>query len=90
MFTFIKVKTKPRLNSLLAGFVLGSLNFGSTFFFIKSMKFFNPSFFFPAVSAGIVLLSVLAGMLFFREKPGKISLAGMAVAVIAIIVISNG
>ena len=40
---------------------------------------------FPLQNSGIIVVTMLMGMLFYREKPDRIDLAGMALAVAAII-----
>jgi drug/metabolite transporter (DMT)-like permease len=54
------------------------------------MGLYQASFLFPVVNVSVVLLSSLSGMLFFKERPGKINLTGMVMAVIAIFLISAG
>lgn len=74
--------------SILAGFVLGSFNFGSTYFFIQGMSYFESSLFFPVVNAGIVVLSSIIGLLFFKERLSRINWLGIGVATIAIMIIT--
>lgn len=75
---------------LFSGLVLGSLNFGSTYFFIRSMKLFDATFFFPVVNVSIVALTSLLGVLIFHEKLSKINWADIFLAILAILLISTG
>lgn len=74
--------------SILSGFILGSLNFGSTYFFIKSMSVFEPSFLFPVFNIGVVVLTSIIGLTIFKEKLSKINWLGIGIAMIAILLIS--
>ena len=76
--------------SILAGFLLGSFNFAATFFFIRSMMQYESALLFPAVNVGIVALTALSGMLFFRENLSRINWIGIFTAIIAIVMISQG
>ena len=74
--------------SILSGFILGSLNFGSTYFFIKSMSVFEPSFLFPVFNVSIVVLTSIIGLTIFKEKLSKINWLGIGIAMIAILLIT--
>jgi len=82
---------KKRLSSkgLFVGLVLGALNFGTTYFFIRSMKHFDTSVLFPVINVSIVALTSFLGVLFFQEKLSKINWAGILMAILAILLIST-
>lgn len=82
-------KKKLSLKGLLGGLVLGTLNFGTTYFFIRSMKHFDTTVLFPVVNVSIVALTSLLGVLFFHEKLSKINWAGILMAILAILLIST-
>jgi drug/metabolite transporter (DMT)-like permease len=86
----IREKRTIKPVGVLAGFVLGSLNFGATYYFVRSMKLFESAFLFPVVNAGIVSLVAIIGFLFFNEKLSKYNWIGILTAVVAIIMISRG
>ncbi|MEX2371794.1 MAG: hypothetical protein WD578_12360 [Bacteroidales bacterium] len=74
------------------GLLLGIVNFGSIFMMVSALNYVNKagvsmdsSVVFGANNIGIVTLSVLAGLVIFREKPAFINKIGIAVSVIAII-----
>lgn len=77
------------LRNVIAGIVLGLLNFGSTFYIMKAMGIYDSAVVFPVTNAGIVSLSALVGFSLFREKLNRQNWAGIVLAVIAIILIAN-
>jgi drug/metabolite transporter (DMT)-like permease len=84
----IVLKRVPHWHSLLAGLILGLLNWYSTYFFLKGMRYFEVSFFVPVFNIAIVVLAALTGFLFFKEKPGKINIAGILLAIAAIVLMA--
>lgn len=73
-----------------AGVLLGTINYASTYFLLRSMTQFDASVLFPVVNASIVVLAALTDFVFFRHQPGKHQLVGMVLAVISIILITGG
>lgn len=86
----VQGKTSLQLKSIGAGFLLGFINFGSTYTLFISMAYFDSSFMFPFRNTGVVLLSAFAGILLFREKMNRANWLGIALAVLAIILIALG
>ena len=74
--------------SLIAGFVLGSLNFAATYYFIRGMEYFDSSVFFPVFNVSVVSLSAIVAILFFKERFSKVNLAGIFIAIIALLLIT--
>lgn len=76
---------------LIGGSVLGVVNFGSLYFFIRALNNsrFDSSVVFGLNSLFIVLLSVLAGAGLFHEKLSKINFAGIALAILAILTLMS-
>ena len=74
--------------NIVAGIILGLLNFGSTFYILKSMGLYDSAVVFPIANAGIVSLSALTGFFVFREKLSGKNIAGIVLAIIAIILIA--
>lgn len=83
-----KKRFSPR--SLLAGILLGFVNFGSTYFLFKSMEYFDSSLMFPVRNTGIVVLSALTGYFVFAEKLSRTNWFGIFLAVLAIIMVALG
>jgi drug/metabolite transporter (DMT)-like permease len=75
------------------GLILGFVNFGSIYFLIRALNFksaigfsIDSSIVFGINNTGIVILSVLTGLIIFREKPGKINWIGILLALLAIFI----
>jgi len=75
----------------LYGSVLGVLNFYGVFFFIKALdsKIFDSSIIFGINNVGIVSLSVLIGLFLFKEKLLNINKIGVAISILAIVILSQ-
>ncbi|MBK7856958.1 MAG: hypothetical protein IPJ79_20555 [Bacteroidetes bacterium] len=75
-----------QIQSVLGGILLGLVNFFSLYFLIRALA--EPGTdsgkLFTIVNIGIVLVSVIASFLFFKEVPQKKGIVGIVVAVIAI------
>ena len=74
------------LRSIIAGVVLGIINYFTVFAFLKALGQLNNNgaFVFPIFNTGIVVLSALIGLVVFHEKLSTINKLGIAVAVVAI------
>lgn len=85
-------KVKPKLffqkKNIIAGLVLGLINFLAVFFFTYSMIDFEGSLFFPIFNASVVGLTAISGMLLFKEKLNKINIIGLILAIFAIVLIN--
>lgn len=81
------IKSKNEIfayKNILAGIVLGLLNWYSTYYFLKGLELFDVSIVVPVINVGIVALSSIAGYFFFREKLTKINWIGIFIAMAAI------
>lgn len=81
----IKTRKGPDGRSILAGIILGLLNWYSTYFFLVGMRHFEVSLFIPVFNISIVVLAALFGMLFFKERLRVINWVGIALAIVAIL-----
>jgi len=83
----IKYFTKK---SLLAGFVLGVVNYYSIYFIIQALKinWLTSATVFTINNVSIVAISSIIGFLIFKESISKLNLLGILLAVIAISLIS--
>jgi len=86
-----KIKGLLNKNIWFLGGVLGILNFYGVFFFIKALdsKIFDSSIIFGINNVGIVSLSVLIGLLIFKEKLFSINKIGVVISILAIIILSQ-
>ena len=81
-------KEKILLRNILAGIILGIFNFLSTYYFFKGVAKIESAVFFPVLNTGIVALSALSGILFFKEKFNLINWIGIITAIATIILIA--
>lgn len=81
-------KQKIALRHIIAGTILGLLNFGSTYYIIKAMGIYESSVVFPIQNSSIVGLSAIVGFLIFGEPLSRINWMGIALAIVSIIMIT--
>ena len=83
-------KIKLQAKNLLAGVLLGIPNFFSLYYLIKMLNsgWLQSSAAIPVNNIGIVLLSAVVAILFFKEKAGVARYIGLAFSIIAILFIA--
>jgi len=83
----IKFKTKD----ILAGIALGIPNFFSIYFQLKALSSFenNGALLYPSLNIGIIIVSTLSAILFFKEHLSKLNKVGISIAVLAILLLSH-
>lgn len=76
-------------SSLYSGALLGLLNFGNIYFYLRAHQQFpeNPTLVFSTMNIGVITLGTLVGAGFFKEKLSLLSLGGIALAISAIVVL---
>lgn len=76
--------------SVIAGIALGIPNYFSIYFLLRALDRpgLESTVVFPVVNTGIVLLSTLLAFFLFAERPSRINMGGVALAVISIILMS--
>ena len=81
---------KVSVRSLMGGLILGVPNFLSFYFLLKALGAFGNSaaFVFPIYNILTMMASAAAAWLFFREKLNTLNRWGLALAIIAIVLIS--
>jgi drug/metabolite transporter (DMT)-like permease len=81
-----------RVRSLVAGLLLGLLNFANILFYLRAHQALpgRPALVFAGMNLGVVALGALAGMAVFRERLSRFNLAGLALAVLAIALLAGG
>jgi len=94
LYMLLSKKSSSKLISiaeLTGGSILGIVNFGSLYFFIRALNssWLESSVIFGLNSLFIVLLSVLIGAGLFHEKLSKVNFAGIIMAVLAILILMN-
>jgi drug/metabolite transporter (DMT)-like permease len=88
---FAKNRIKPECwtgRVILAGIILGVCNWLSTLFMVRAMTQLDSSLLFPVFNASIVSLAAIYGVVFFKEKLRLINWLGVALAIVAIIMIA--
>ncbi|MBB3226719.1 drug/metabolite transporter (DMT)-like permease [Luteibacter sp. Sphag1AF] len=73
------------------GVVLGGANFANILFYIKGHQAVasQPSLVFSSMNIGVVVLGTLVGALAFRERLSRLNIAGIVLAVVAIVIIAT-
>ena len=87
-FDLIRGKSKWQWKSAIGGITLGVINFFSTFCVYNAMRCFDNVVLFPVYNIGVVCLTTLTGWLLFKEKLTWKNYLGLAIAIIAVILIT--
>lgn len=79
-----------RFRHIVAGLVLGVLNFGNIYCYIEAHRAMprSPSLVFAAMNIGVIVLATVIGMAAFRERLSRINIAGLLLAVVSFIVLT--
>ncbi|MBQ0130456.1 MAG: DMT family transporter [bacterium] len=88
VFDLVKGKSKWQWKSALGGLGLGLVNFFSSYCMYQGMSMFDNSFLFPIYNIGVVSVTALTGWLLFKEKLTWKNYIGLALAIIAVILIT--
>ena len=82
----------PRLSpeTLKWGALLGAANFGNYLFLVLALSVLPGLVVYPAIAAGEVGLTAVAGVVIWKEKVGVRSWLGIALAVLALVLIQLG
>ena len=83
-------KEKLQLINFICGCILGFFNFFNILFYLKAHRAMadDPSTVFAAMNMGVIILGSIVGIVAFKEKLNKLNYAGLALALIAIILIT--
>lgn len=81
-------KQKFAIKNIVAGIILGLLNWWSTLYFLKGLDAFEVSVFIPIYNVSVVALSAVVGFFIFKEKLRLINWVGIILAIGAIALIS--
>ena len=87
-YDLIRGTLKWRWKNALGGIVLGGVNFFSTFAVYHAMRVFDNVVLFPVYNIGVVSLTALAGWVLFKEKLTWKNYLGLALAIIAVVLIT--
>ncbi|QHS57155.1 DMT family transporter [Mucilaginibacter sp. 14171R-50] len=89
----VKVFTKQsriKWPHIMFGWILGVANFGNILFYLKAHAALSksPSTVFSAMNIGVIALGALVGLVVFNERLSTLNKVGVALAVVAIIIIT--
>ena len=87
-YDLIRGKSRWQWKNALGGIGLGVINFFSTFCVYNAMRCFDNVVLFPIYNIGVVSLTALTGGLLFKEKLTWKNYLGLAIAIIAVILIT--
>ena len=87
-YDLIRGKSKWQWKSALGGIGLGVINFFSTYNVYHAMRCFDNVVLFPIYNIGVVSATALTGWLFFKEKLTWKNYLGLAIAIIAVFLIT--
>lgn len=87
---YAKNRIKVKLNSIIAGFILGIANFYSLFFLVKALSDDKAEsmLIFSISNVLVVLFSAILGLVIFKERPHKKNIIGLLLAIGAIIILT--
>lgn len=91
LYLFLIKKLKFALINVLCGWILGIANFGNILFYLKAHQALadQPSLVFSAMNIGVIVMGSLVGVLIFHEKLSRLNYAGILLALISIILMSQ-
>jgi drug/metabolite transporter (DMT)-like permease len=83
-------QTKFSWPHIMFGWILGVANFGNILFYLKAHTALSgsPSTVFSAMNIGVIALGTLVGLVVFNERLSVLNKIGVALAVVAIVVIT--
>ena len=87
-YDLLKGKSKWQWKNATGGIVLGAVNFFSTYSVYQAMRVFDNVVLFPVYNIGVVCLTALVGWALFKEKLTWKNYLGLAIAIIAVFLIT--
>jgi len=74
------------VRDVIAGLLLGLANFGNIVFYVRAHQALpdHPALVFASMNLGVVALGALVGLFAFRERLSRVNLLGLALALLAI------
>lgn len=89
-FIYLLVRrTEWNIRSVVAGLLLGLLNFGNIYFYVRAHQVYseNPTLVFSAMNIGVISLGTLVGAGVFRERIHWVNGIGVCLAILAIFIL---
>lgn len=79
-----------RRGDVLRGFLFGFGNVGSNYLVLRGLQDVAGVVAFPFVNSSVIVAATVAGLLVWRERPGPVGLAAIALAGVAIVLMALG
>lgn len=75
--------------NVVCGLILGMANFGNILFYLKAHQSLasQPSVVFSTMNIGVIILGSIVGILIFKEKLSRLNYAGIALAIVSLILV---
>ena len=91
VYKILKKEFHFELRNFIAGIALGVPNFFSMFYLTKALQTENmdSSIIFTILNIGVILFTTFVGIIFFKEKMSKQNYFGIALAIIALFLVTN-
>jgi drug/metabolite transporter (DMT)-like permease len=90
---YLVAKRKMRFSwpHIFIGWGLGIANFGNILFYLKALRAFasTPSTVFSVMNIGLIVAAALTGFIIFKEKLSLLNKVGIAIAIVAVIIIAR-
>lgn len=85
-------KTRWQGKALASGLLLGALNMGNIYAYIKAHQALSdaPSVVFTGMNVGVIAVATIVGYFAFKESLSKLNLLGIALAIISVLVLFWG
>lgn len=82
-----RVRWQPR--ALLAGLLLGGLNMGNIYAYVRAHQTLaeSPSIVFTGMNVGVITVATLVGVVVFKEYLSKINMLGLLFAILCVVVL---
>ena len=93
MAVYLAVKrTRWTSADVAGGMLLGCLNFANILFYLKAHRAFgsNPTIVFAGMNMGVIALGTLVGAAVFKEKLSALNIAGIMLALAAVLCLFYG
>lgn len=84
----LKGKIAINIKSIIAGVILGILNWLSIYLMLNGLEIMSVSIFFPILNIGVVTLSTIIGFIIFKENFKTINFIGIVIAILSITLIT--
>lgn len=88
IYQLVKKQSKINLKDIIWGIILGVPNFGSLYFFLRSLETIPTSIAFPVANMGVILGSTFLSVLIFKERLTQKKMIALSCAIIAIVLIA--